>query len=106
VSRRTHSDDRDWVLQRAREARRQKRDFAAVYRIVLPDGSIRYLEVAARHKFSADGEPVETVGTHVDVTERIRAQEERESDRTFLHFLSVLLLQAFAHEVDMISQHV
>jgi C4-dicarboxylate-specific signal transduction histidine kinase len=107
VSQRIHPDDRDWVLQRAREARRQKRDFAAVYRIVLPDGSIRYLEVAARHKFSADGELVETVGTHVDVTERIRAQEERErlrqleADLAHMNRVGIMgeLAASLAHEV-------
>jgi PAS domain-containing protein len=39
---RVHPDDRDWVRQGAREARRQKRDYAVEHRILLPDGTVRY----------------------------------------------------------------
>ena len=53
---RVHPDDRDWVREGARDARRQKRDYAVEFRIVLPDGTVRYLEATARHLFSGDGE--------------------------------------------------
>jgi PAS domain S-box-containing protein len=75
---RVHPDDRDWVRQGAREARRQKKDYAVEHRILLPDGTVRYLEATARFTSSADFERFEVVGTHVDVTERKRAQEEHE----------------------------
>ena len=45
---RVHPDDRDWVRQGARDARRQKRDYAVEFRILLPDGSARYLEATAK----------------------------------------------------------
>ena len=79
---RLHPDDRDWVRQGARDARRQKRDYAVEHRIVLPDGTVRHLEATARFLSSGDGERFEVVGTHVDVTERKRAEEalrEREA---------------------------
>jgi PAS domain S-box-containing protein len=75
---RVHPDDRDWVRQEARDARRQNKDYTVEHRIVLPDGTVRYLEATAHFVSSADGELFEVVGTHVDVTERKRAQEERE----------------------------
>ena len=66
------------------EAVRQKRDYAVAYRIVLPDGAIKYLEASSRHLFSAPGELVEVVGSHVDVTERKRAERAvRESEGKF-----------------------
>jgi PAS domain S-box-containing protein len=81
---RVHPDDRDWVRQGAREARRQKRDYAVELRILLPDGTVRYLEATARFLSSDDGERFEVVGTHVDVTERKRAEEAlRESEAKF-----------------------
>jgi hypothetical protein len=40
----------------------------------LNEGTIRYLEASAPHRFSARGELLEVIGTHVDVTERKRAQ--------------------------------
>ena len=78
VWQRIHPDDRGRVYQGAMEALRQKSDYAVEFRIVLPDGTVKYLEASSRHLFSERGELAEVVGTHVDVTERNRAQEERE----------------------------
>jgi PAS domain S-box-containing protein len=81
VLQRIHPDDRGRVLDEAQEARRQKRDHTIEFRIVLPDGTVKYLEAIGQHLFSAHGELVEVVGTNVDVTERKRAEEAlRESE--------------------------
>ena len=63
------------------EAVRQKRDFALEFRIMLPDGTLKYIESIGRPLFAADGEFVEMVATQVDATERKRAEEEHESPR-------------------------
>jgi len=104
---RVHPDDRDWVRQAARETRRQKRDYAVEHRILLPDGTVRYLEATARFVSSADFERFEVVGTHVDVTERKRAQEERErlrqleADLAHMNRLSIMgeLAASLIHEI-------
>jgi PAS domain S-box-containing protein len=84
IRQRIHPDDRDRVYEGGEEAVRQKRDYAVAYRIVLPDGAIKYLEANSRHLFSARGELVEVFGTHVDVTERQRAEQAlRESEEKF-----------------------
>jgi PAS domain S-box-containing protein len=75
VFQRIHPDDRDRVLDEAQEALRQKRDYTIEFRIVLPDGTLKYLEAIGHHLFSARGELVEVVGTNVDVTERKRAEK-------------------------------
>ena len=81
IRQRIHPDDRDRVYEGGEEAVRQKRDYAVAYRIVLPDGAIKYLEANSHHLFSTRGELVEVLGTHVDVTERKRAEEAlRESE--------------------------
>ena len=78
---RIHPDDRDRVHEGVQEAIRQKRDFVVEFRIVLPDGTVKDIESCSRHLFSEDGELVEVLGTHVDVTERKRAEEAlRESE--------------------------
>jgi PAS domain S-box-containing protein len=51
---RVHPDDRDWVRQEARDARREKRDYAVEHRILLPDGTVRYLEAIAHFVSSAE----------------------------------------------------
>src|SRR5262249_12639840 len=48
------------------------------YRIVLSDGNIRHVQAIGHMVFGASGELIETVGILMDVTERKRAQEERE----------------------------
>ena len=84
IRQRIHPADRDRVYEGGEEAVRQKRDYAVAYRIVLPDGAIKYLEASSRHLFSARGELVEVIGSHVDVTERKRAEEAlRESEQRF-----------------------
>jgi C4-dicarboxylate-specific signal transduction histidine kinase len=86
---------------------RQKRDYAGEFRIVLPDGTIKYLDVTAHHRFSARGELVEILRTNVDVTERKRAQNEHErllrleSDLAHMNRLSMMgeLTASLVHEI-------
>src|SRR5258706_1579766 len=79
---RIHPDDRERVWEEVQEALRQKRDFSSEFRILLPDGTIKYLEAATYHEFSSSGALVEAVSTQIDVTGRKRAEEtlrEREA---------------------------
>src|SRR5713226_6754929 len=81
---RIHPDDRDTVWEEVQEALRQKRDFSSEFRILLPDGTIKYLEAATYHEFSSSGALVEAVSTQIDVTERKRAEAEvRDSERRY-----------------------
>jgi PAS domain S-box-containing protein len=104
---RIHPDDRDKLYEETQAAVSQKRDYAGEFRIVLPDGTVKYLEATSHHVFSARGELVEVVGTHVDVTERKRAQEEHErlrqleADLAHMNRLGIMGEQAasLAHEV-------
>ena len=81
---RIHPDDRGRVWEGVQEAVRQKRDYAGEFKIVLPDGTIKYLDITAHHRFSARGEVVEILRTNVDVTEGKRAERAlRESEMKF-----------------------
>jgi PAS domain S-box-containing protein len=107
VLQRVHPDDRKRVDVQTEEAVRQKRDFALEYRIVLPDGTVKYIASTGRPLLSADGDLVEMVATHVDVTERKRAQQEHErlhhleSDLAHMNRLSIMgeLTASLAHEI-------
>ena len=84
VAERTHPDDRERVREQARRAVEQKRDYTLEYKILLPAGTIKHIELNAHPKFSASGEFVEVVSTLMDVTERKRAEEAlRESQAKF-----------------------
>ena len=78
---RIHPEDRDRVWGAVQEAVHQKRDFTAEFRLLLPDGTIKWVEGTSNHTFSPRGTPAEVISTTVDVTERRRAQDEREKLR-------------------------
>jgi PAS domain S-box-containing protein len=107
VLQRIHPDDRERVNVETEEALRQKRDFAIEFRIVLPDGTGKYVESTGHPLFSADGELVEMIATHVDVTERKRAQKEQErlreleADLAHVNRMSMMgeLAASLAHEI-------
>jgi PAS domain S-box-containing protein len=72
-----HPDDRACLLAHADEARRTRRDIHVEYRVVLPDGSIRWLEGRGRLRYDGDRE-LGSTGVVVDVTERRQEQLQRE----------------------------
>jgi signal transduction histidine kinase len=71
---RIHPEDRDRVIEYVQNAVRERRGYAVEFRIVLPDGAVRYIHGLGHTAFSASGELVEVVGTNVDVTDRKRAE--------------------------------
>jgi PAS domain S-box-containing protein len=75
---RIHPEDRERLWKEVQEALREKRDFFEEFRILLPDGTVKYLEANTHHEFSSLGELAEVICTNVDVTERKRAQDEHE----------------------------
>lgn len=70
---RVHPDD----LERTRESTR-KGERALEYRLLLPDRTVKHVLSLRESIFDARGEMVEVLGTAMDVTERKRAEEERE----------------------------
>src|SRR5262249_36840280 len=77
------------------------------FRIVLPDGRVRHIHAVGRPVFAASGELIEVVGTHVDVTERKHAEQERErlrqleADLAHINRVSMMgeLAASLAHEI-------
>ena len=107
VLQRMHPDDRERVDVETEKALRQKRDFALEFRIILPDGTVKYIESTGRPLFRADGNLVEMIATHIDVTERKRAEEEHERlrqlelDLAHVNRMSMMgeLAASLAHEI-------
>jgi PAS domain S-box-containing protein len=75
---RIHPDDRARTKEHFRIAIREKADFDHGYRIVHLGGEIRDIHVIGHPVPSPSGDVVEFVGTMMDVTERRRAEEERQ----------------------------
>jgi PAS domain S-box-containing protein len=104
---RIHPDDRERLWKEVQEALREQRDFFEEFRILLPDGNVKYLEANTHHEFSPLGVLLEVVCTNVDVTERKRAQDERErlrrleADLAHINRLSMMgeLAASLSHEI-------
>jgi signal transduction histidine kinase/DNA-binding response OmpR family regulator len=70
----THPEDRAFLEQVLDRARREKKDFDLQHRLLMPDGSIKHLEVVARALAHESGD-LEFVGAVMDITQRKRAEE-------------------------------
>ena len=68
-------EDRPRNIEVASRAIREKADFEVDFRIALPDGSVRRIHSVGHPVINDDGEVIELVGTHMDVTEQQRARE-------------------------------
>ena len=107
VLQRIHPDDRERVNVEIDQALLQKRNFVLEFRIIPPEGPVKYIQSIGRPLFSADGETVEMIATHVDVTERKQAQEEHErlrqleADLAHVNRVSIMgeLAASLAHEI-------
>lgn len=75
---RVHADDREQFESAIARARRELTDFEVSYRVVHPDGAVRYMHAIGHPMVGRSGEVHEFVGTMVDVTERRHAAEARE----------------------------
>ena len=88
VFHRVHPDDLDHLLGEVQRAVAEKRRYSTGYRIVLPDGTLKHLEVIGQPEFSASGELVEIVTTQMDVTERKRVEERVRVQHTVAQILA------------------
>src|SRR5712664_1949451 len=72
---RTHPDDQKRVRELFDRSITQKTDFDTDYRIVLPDGAIKYLHSIGHPSLNESGNLVEFGGTIIDITERKQREE-------------------------------
>ncbi len=75
---RIHREDLDRVVETYERAVSERTDFENDYRLVLPDGTIKYLHTIGHPVLNESGEVVEYVGTGMDVTEQRQARAELE----------------------------
>jgi PAS domain S-box-containing protein len=71
---RLHADDRERCLTAIACALEGEKEYDIEFRIVRPDGEVRYLKANARTFRDAGGSAVRMTGVNIDVTERKRAE--------------------------------
>src|SRR6267142_2339800 len=81
---RIHREDVDRVVEMYERAVGERTDFEMDYRIVLPDGTIKYLHAIGHPVFNTAGDLVEYIGINLDVTERKQAEEALRRSEAYL----------------------
>jgi two-component system, cell cycle sensor histidine kinase and response regulator CckA len=71
-----HPLDREALRERIETANRVGGDFFAEYRILWPDGTVRWLRGVGRVDLGEHGEPVRAVGISLDTTDRHTLEEQ------------------------------
>ncbi len=106
---RVHPEDRDRVRREVfLERPEEGSHFDVEFRLVLPDGAMKYVRSTGHPVRNASGDVLEYVGTSIDVTERKRAEEERErlrqaqEDLAHVNRVTTMgeLTASLAHEVN------
>lgn len=86
-SQRVHPDDLQNLLEHEQQAIRGERNGYAEFRVVHPDGTIRYLMTNSLFQRSFSGEPQRVIGLNVDITELKLSEQENRQLRERLQFL-------------------
>lgn len=71
-----HPDDKAKVQDAIEDAMQSGKERAAEYRVVLPDGSIRWLAARGRRQPGENGRPDRLMGVNIDITEGKRNEQE------------------------------
>jgi signal transduction histidine kinase len=104
---RTHPDDRMRLRQILDCASIGRSEFTAEHRLLMADGSVKYLRAVGHPSTGKDPESFVFVGAVMDITERKRAEEERErlrqleADLAHMNRVSMMgeLAASLAHEI-------
>jgi formate hydrogenlyase transcriptional activator len=83
IVQRTHPDDRQAVQQVIERASRDRTPFALEHRLLMSDGSIKYVHVVG-HPSTDEGRRSEFVGAVTDITEQRRAEESLRQSESYL----------------------
>jgi two-component system, LuxR family, sensor kinase FixL len=102
---RLHPDDREAVLKAVDSSLGTGAEYQSEYRVVLPDGQLRWIAGRGHVEFDSDGKPVRMRGASVDITERKLAELEATRHRNEMAHLSRVttvgeLSGSLAHELN------
>jgi C4-dicarboxylate-specific signal transduction histidine kinase len=102
---RLHPDDRESVLKAVDSSLGTGAEYQSEYRVVLPDGQVRWIAGRGHVEFGGDGQPVRMRGASVDITERKLAELEAARHRNEMAHLSRVttvgeLSGSLAHELN------
>jgi len=100
-----HPDDRETVRQSVRRALETETPFHIEFRVILPDGSLRWISSHGHRHYGTAAYADRLIGVSIDITERKRVETEAERTRDQLAHLGRLaslgeLTASLAHELN------
>ena len=100
-----HPEDRSRSQKTFADAVREQREYELAYRVMWSDGTIRHVNSVARPIFDEAGDLIEYVGTTIDTTERVQAEEALHRTQAELARVTGLttmgeLAASIAHEIN------
>ena len=103
---RLHPEDREPVLEAVENSLRSGAEHRSEYRVILPDGQLRWIAGRGHVEFNGDGQPVRMRGASFDITKRKQAEQAAERQRNELAHLSRVstlgeLSSSIAHELNL-----
>src|ERR1700757_1962924 len=100
VVRRLHPEDALSHPRMIERAIRDGTDFELDYRLLLPDGTAKYIHAVGHPLVNASGDVTEVVGTAMDVTERKRAEDAlRASEASLLEAQRLTRTCSWKHDI-------
>jgi signal transduction histidine kinase len=104
---RTHPDDRTHVREVIDRASTEQNGFNSEHRLLIPNGAVKYVQVLAHRATGDDPKTAFLIGALTDITERKRAEQERERlrelerDLARINRVSMMgeLAASLAHEI-------
>src|SRR5271166_3018165 len=105
---RIHPEDQPGAAERLERVTREREEFEMDYRIVHPSGEVRDIHAVGHPVLTSSGDLAEFVGTVIDITERKRADEQRErlrqtqTDLAHINRVTTMgeLTASLAHEIN------
>jgi PAS domain S-box-containing protein len=83
--RRVHPDDRERIAKAVKEAMNRRQPYAAEFRVLRADGSLRWVAARGTFYYATNGAPERMLGIAVDITDRKRTEDTlRESEERLL----------------------
>jgi len=97
-----HPDDRQVVDQAYTDSVKNKTPYSITHRLLFPDGRVKYVHERCETIYNGIGEPIRSIGTAQDVTERKLAEDalqQRLTELSFIYDASRHLQQILAPEL-------
>lgn len=81
---RIHPEDRDLVWKTVAEARQNQKQYRAGFRVVRPDGAVRWITATGKFFYAANGDAERMLGMAVDITDLKRAEQKLQESEQWL----------------------